>query len=51
MDERIDVGIVQPYANGPFAHKSGEYDHCEDVQHGLLPVVGRFEGEVTLNKS
>ena len=51
VDERIDVGIVQPYANGPFAHKSGEYDHCEDVQHGLLPVVGRFEGEVTLNKS
>ena len=24
-DERIDVGIVQPYANGPLAHKRDGY--------------------------
>ena len=29
VDERIDVGIVQPYANQPLAHKSD--DEYEEV--------------------
>ena len=41
VDERIDVGIVQPYANGPLAKKSDEYEDYKEVQHGLFPVVLR----------
>ena len=45
VDERIDVGIVQPYANGPFANKSDEYEDHKEVQHGLFPVVLRDDSK------
>ena len=45
VDERIDVGMVQPYTNGPLAHKSDEYEDYEEVQHGLFPVVLRDDSK------
>ena len=45
VDERTDIGIVQPYANEPLAHKSDEYEDYEKVQHGLFPVVLRDDSK------
>ena len=45
-DERKDVGIVQPSANGPLAYKSDEYQDYEKVQHGLFPVFLRDDSKV-----
>ena len=49
--ERIDVGIVQPYANEPLAQKSDEYEDYEEVQHGLFPVVLRDDSKAKFMQS
>ena len=43
MEERIDVGIVQSYANEPLAHKSNDHEVYAEVQHGLFHVVLRAQ--------
>ena len=50
LNEMEDVGIVQIYANEPWAHSSNEDEDYEGDQRSRIPVALQvwFEGEVTV---
>ena len=42
VEEWIDVGIVQSYANEPLANKSNDHKVYAEVQHGLACAIVKY---------